>query len=64
MDIMHAGGRDIEIISANTVVVGAGAAALNAADRLHAYGAKDVIIVCEDFAASTSRNTVSARVSW
>ena len=64
MDIMHAGGRDIEIISANTVVVGAGAAALNAADRLHAYGVKDVIIVCEDFAASTSRNTGSDKQTY
>lgn len=64
MDIMHAGGRDIEIISANTVVVGAGAAALNAADRLHAYGIKDVIIVCEDFAASTSRNTGSDKQTY
>ncbi len=64
MDIMHAGGRDIEIISVNTVVVGAGAAALNAADRLHAYGVKDVIIVCEDFAASTSRNTGSDKQTY
>ncbi len=64
MDIMYAGGRDIEIISANTVVVGAGAAALNAADRLHAYGVKDVVIVCEDFAASTSRNTGSDKQTY
>lgn len=64
MDIMHAGGCNIEIISANTVVVGAGAAALNAADRLHAYGVKDVVIVCVDFATSTSRNTGSDKQTY
>ncbi len=64
MNWMHVDGQRVGIISVNTVVVGAGAAALNAADRLHAYGNRDVVIVCEDFANSTSRNTGSDKQTY
>ncbi len=64
MDQMQVQGQTIKVITANTVVVGAGAAALNAADSLHALGMCDVVIVCEDFLASTSRNAGSDKQTY
>jgi succinate dehydrogenase / fumarate reductase, flavoprotein subunit len=64
MDYLHVDGHEINIISVNTVVVGAGAAALNAADKLHAFGIYDLAIICEDLAASTSRNAGSDKQTY
>jgi succinate dehydrogenase / fumarate reductase flavoprotein subunit len=57
-------GYAIEVISKNTVVVGAGAAGLNTAGRLHALGREDIAIVCEDMGLSTSRNTGSDKQTY
>lgn len=57
-------GQRIKILSKNTVIVGAGAAALNAADRLFSYGVSDIAIVCEDLMQSTSRNTGSDKQTY
>lgn len=64
MSCIEAEGHRIEVISKNTVIVGAGAAALNAADRLYAYGNHDIAIVCEDMALSTSRNAGSDKQTY
>lgn len=57
-------GYDIKVYSLNTVVVGTGAAGLNAADRLSAFGQKDIAIVTENLKAGTSRNTGSDKQTY
>ncbi|HAN44144.1 MAG TPA: oxidoreductase, partial [Ruminococcaceae bacterium] len=57
-------GHNIRVYSANTVVVGSGAAGLNAADRLYEYGQRDVAIVTENINAGTSRNTGSDKQTY
>ncbi|HHX02121.1 MAG TPA: FAD-binding protein [Firmicutes bacterium] len=56
--------QQLPVISCNTVVVGSGAAALNAADRLVHYGQKDVVIVTEGMNMGTSRNTGSDKQTY
>ncbi len=57
-------GYKIEVITKNTVVVGAGAAGFNATDRLYGYGTKDIAMICEDTKLSTSRNTGSDKQTY
>ena len=57
-------GYPIKVYSFNTVVVGTGAAGLNAADRLAGYGQKDIAIVTEYVNAGTSRNTGSDKQTY
>ena len=64
MDSMVVCGREVGIISVNTVVVGAGAAALNAADQLYARGVAGIALVCEDIGSSTSRNAGSDKQTY
>lgn len=64
MNYIEIDGHRIEVISKNTIIVGAGAAALNTADRLYEYGVRDIAIVCEDMAQSTSRNTGSDKQTY
>ncbi len=47
----------------NTAVIGAGAAGLNAADELKARGV-DVLLLCDDFSAGTSRNAGSDKQTY
>jgi len=54
----------MDIVSVNTAVVGAGAAALNAADRLYDFGQKRTALVCEDLGTSTSRNAGSDKQTY
>lgn len=55
---------EIRIIKRNTIVVGTGAAGLNAADRLWQYGQKDIAIVTEGIRLGTSRNTGSDKQTY
>jgi len=48
----------------NTVVVGSGAAGFQAADRLHAMGQTDVVLVTEALNGGTSRNTGSDKQTY
>lgn len=48
----------------NTIIVGSGAAALNAADTLHSLGQHDIAIVTEGFNMGTSRNTGSDKQTY
>jgi len=54
----------MDIYSFNTIVVGSGAAGLNAADRLYDFGQHDVAIVTEGFEMGTSRNTGSDKQTY
>ena len=55
---------NIKIYSLNTVVVGSGAAGLNAADELYKKGQKDIAIVTEGINKGTSRNTGSDKQTY
>ena len=54
----------ITVYSLNTVIVGSGAAGLNAADRLHALGQTDIALVTEGMNKGTSRNTGSDKQTY
>jgi len=54
----------MDIFSFNTIVVGSGAAGLNAADRLYDLGQRDIAIVTEGFEMGTSRNTGSDKQTY
>jgi len=54
----------MNIFSFNTVVVGAGAAGFNAADRLYDLGQRDIAIVTEGINMGTSRNTGSDKQTY
>lgn len=62
--VMKLNGYEIKIFEYNTVIVGTGAAGLNAADRLHGFGQKDIAIVTENVNAGTSRNTGSDKQTY
>ncbi|MCK7483456.1 MAG: FAD-binding protein [Candidatus Moduliflexus flocculans] len=53
-----------KIVSLNTVVIGSGAAGLNAAVRLHGYGQTDVAVVTDRFGAGTSANSGSDKQTY
>ena len=57
-------GRDIELHSVNTLIVGAGAAGLKCAEMLAAYGIKDVAIVVDSLGAGTSNNSGSDKQTY
>ena len=54
----------VEIIRKNTVIIGSGAAGLNAADRLYSYGQHDIAVVTEGLLKGTSRNTGSDKQTY
>lgn len=56
--------KEIPYYAYNTVVVGSGAAGLNAADRLFALGCTDVALVTEGMDRGTSRNTGSDKQTY
>lgn len=57
-------GINIDVYSLNTVVVGSGAAGLNAADRLYSFGQRDIAVVTEGLMKGTSRNTGSDKQTY
>ncbi len=56
--------HNLRVYSLNTVVVGSGASAFNAADRLYNYGQEDIAIVTEGINKGTSRNTGSDKQTY
>ena len=54
----------IQEMEFHTVVVGTGAAGLNAASRLKQYGVNDIAIIAEQVNAGTSRNTGSDKQTY
>ncbi|WP_434579284.1 FAD-binding protein [Thermoanaerobacterium thermosaccharolyticum] len=63
-DIVNILGYDIDVYTMNTIVVGSGAAGLNAAARLHSFGVTDIAIVTEHINAGTSRNAGSDKQTY
>ncbi len=57
-------GRAFPVVRVHTLVIGSGAASLNAADRLHQFGVTDLAIVTEDLDGGTSRNTGSDKQTY
>lgn len=54
----------VSIHSFNTIIVGSGAAGLNAADQLYLHGQKDIAIVTEGLSMGTSLNTGSDKQTY
>ncbi len=52
------------VVSLNTLVIGSGAAGLNAAVRLHEYGQTDIAIITDRFGAGTSANSGSDKQTY
>ncbi|NMC41014.1 MAG: FAD-binding protein [Bacteroidales bacterium] len=57
-------GFDLTCHRVNTLVVGSGAASLNAALSLHRFGQKDIIIATENLRGGTSRNAGSDKQTY
>ncbi len=58
------GGRDLPVHSLNTLVVGSGAAGLNAAVRLHELGQTDVAVLTERLGAGASAESGSDKQTY
>lgn len=63
-NIVKINGIDMNVYSLNTVIVGSGAAGLNAADSLYSLGQKDIAIITEGINMGTSRNTGSDKQTY
>jgi succinate dehydrogenase/fumarate reductase flavoprotein subunit len=57
-------GRNIPVHSLNTLVIGSGAAGLNAALQLHRRGQRDIAIITERWGAGTSNNAGSDKQTY
>jgi succinate dehydrogenase/fumarate reductase flavoprotein subunit len=64
MELIRLQGEEIQAHTCVTVVVGSGAAGLQAAGELRRAGARDVLLVTEDMKAGTSRNTGSDKQTY
>jgi succinate dehydrogenase/fumarate reductase flavoprotein subunit len=62
--IQSVGGISLPIISLNTLVIGSGAAALNAAVCLHEQGVEDIAIATDRWDGGTSRNAGSDKQTY
>ena len=56
--------ENIRTVRRNALVIGSGAAGLNAADRLHAFGQRDIALITEGLEKGTSRNTGSDKQTY
>ena len=63
-EIFTAGAYTAQVYRCNTAVVGSGAAGFNAADRLWQLGQHDIVLVTENRAGGTSRNTGSDKQTY
>lgn len=63
-EIFKAGAYTAKVYRCNTAVVGSGAAGFNAADRLWQLGQRDIVLVTENRAGGTSRNTGSDKQTY
>lgn len=57
-------GQDVPVVKVHTLVIGSGAAGLNAAVQLHARGVKDLLIITEGLGMGTSINTGSDKQTY
>ncbi len=56
--------KTLPVRSYNTIIIGSGAAALNAAIYLHNYGQKDIAIITEQWGGGTSNNAGSDKQTY
>lgn len=63
-EIFTTGAYTAKVYRCNTAVVGSGAAGFNAADRLWQLGQRDIVLVTENRAGGTSRNTGSDKQTY
>ncbi|MGV8850500.1 MAG: FAD-binding protein [Propionibacteriaceae bacterium] len=64
METVVVDGYEVPVITANTVVVGTGAAGYCAADRLVMFGQPDVVVVSDKIRAGASRNAGSDKQTY
>lgn len=57
-------GLDIPVYSVNTLIVGSGAASLNAADHLYSFGVTDIVIATEKFGNGASNLSGSDKQTY
>jgi succinate dehydrogenase/fumarate reductase flavoprotein subunit len=62
--VIRVGRTAYPVYSLNTLVVGSGAAGLNAAVRLHQFGQTDVAVLTDRFGAGTSANSGSDKQTY
>ena len=63
-DIANVAGSELPVHSFNTVIIGSGAAGLNAALQLAARGQRDIALVTDCWSAGTSRNAGSDKQTY
>lgn len=63
-EIFKVGAYTAKVYRCNTAIVGSGAAGFNAADRLWQLGQRDIVLVTENRAGGTSRNTGSDKQTY
>jgi len=63
-EVLRVAGRDVPVVTANTVVVGTGSAGFCAADRLWEFGQTDIVMVTDKIGAGTSRNAGSDKQTY
>jgi succinate dehydrogenase/fumarate reductase flavoprotein subunit len=63
-EVLRIAGRDVPVVTANTVVMGTGSAGFCAADRLWEFGQADIVMVTDKVGAGTSRNAGSDKQTY
>jgi len=63
-ELIHIDGFEIRCISVNTLIIGSGAAALNAAVSLHSFGQHDLVIATSKWGGGTSNNAGSDKQTY
>ncbi|UCC41779.1 MAG: FAD-binding protein [Candidatus Aminicenantes bacterium] len=58
------GGTSLPLFSLNTLIIGSGAAALNAASNLHKMGKEDIAVVTDEWGGGTSNNAGSDKQTY
>ena len=62
--VLRIAGREVPVVTANTVVVGTGSAGFCAAERLWDFGQDDVVMVTDKVGAGASRNAGSDKQTY
>lgn len=61
---INIGGSKVTVLKYNTIIIGSGAAGLNAANSLYRLGQKEIAIITEGIRMGTSRNTGSDKQTY